>query len=223
MKNILILCAHPDDETLGLGGTLAIHKNNKDNVHVIIFTTGQFGRDESKKGIETRKLECERACKILGVKTIEFLNYDDQKLEFVNLTELTNHIESFIKKLKPNTVYTHFWGDMNQDHRRVYEASIIATRPKKNSSIKELICYETPSSTDNPMEFNNFNPNYFVDIQKVVTTKIKAVKQYKNEIPKSPHPRSVEAIQNRAKYWGSTINLNYAEAFLKIREIQSVY
>ncbi len=223
MKNILVLCAHPDDESLGLGGTLTIHKNQKDNVHVRIFTTGQFGRDESKKGIEKRELECKKACKILGVKSVEFLNYDDQKLEFVDLTELVLHVESFIKKLKPKTVYTHFWGDMNQDHRRIYEATIIATRPKKNSIIEELICYETPSSTDNPIESKTFNPNYFVDIKKVISIKTKAIKQYKNEIPNYPHPRSIEAIQNRAKYWGSKLNLNYAEALLKIREIKLVY
>lgn len=223
MKNILVLCAHPDDESLGLGGTLAIHNIQKDNVHVRIFTTGQFGRDESKKGIENRKVQCKKACKILGVKSVEFLEYDDQKLESINLTELTSHIESFMKKLNPDTIYTHFWGDMNQDHRRIYDATIIGTRPQKNSKLKELICYETPSSTDNPLEMNIFNPNYFVDIKKVFKIKTKAIKQYKNEIPKSPHPRSIEAIQNRAKFWGSKLNLNYVESFIKIREIKFVY
>ena len=221
-KNILVICAHPDDESLGLGGTLAIHTKQKDNVSVLIFTTGQFARDESKKGILKRQKQGEKACKILGIKHVEFLFYDDQKLDTTPLTDITEKIESAIEKIKPNTVYTHFWGDMNQDHRRIYEATLIATRPQNNSTINEVICYETPSSTDNSFGSRNFIPNYFVDIKKVLKKKKHAVEQYKDEILEFPHPRSLDAIENRAQFWGSMVNLEYAEAFVKIREIKLV-
>ena len=87
MKNIVILCAHPDDETLGLGGTLAIHKNNKDNVHVIIFTTGQFGRDESKKGIENRPII---SGNFLNQPASKFYNFNFKKNDFKNSNEVEN-------------------------------------------------------------------------------------------------------------------------------------
>ena len=222
MKKILVICAHPDDESLGLGGTLALHSKNGDDVTVMIFGTGQYGRDETKKGIEDRMNQGKKACKILGVNKVQFQNYEDQKLDLVPLTELTAHIEKAIRKTKANTVYTHFWGDMNQDHRRIYEATLIATRPKKSNTVNELICFETPSSTDNNYGEVNFNPNYFVNIKKVLKQKKKAVSQYKNEILEYPHPRSLEAIENRAKFWGSKVNLDYAEAFIKIREIEFV-
>lgn len=222
MKNILVVCAHPDDESLGLGGTLAVHSKQKDNVYILIFATGQFSRDETKSGIEKRKKQGEKACKILGIKNVQFLNFEDQKLDTIPLTDIIGKIESAIKKIKPNRVYTHFWGDMNQDHRKIYEATLIATRPKKDSKISEVICYETPSSTDNTFGSRSFNPNYFVDIKNVLKKKKQAVSQYKNEIPEYPHPRSIESIENRAKFWGSKVNLDYAEAFVKIREIQFV-
>jgi LmbE family N-acetylglucosaminyl deacetylase len=222
MKNILVVGAHPDDESLGLGGTLALHSQNGDNISLIIFATGQYQRDENEKGILKRRKQCEKASRILGINNIEFYNYDDQKLESVPLTELIRHIEVAIKKFKIDVVYTHFWGDMNQDHRRIYEATLIATRPKRGNKVNTIICYETPSSTDNTFGTNIFSPNYFVNIKKVVKTKEKAVSQYKNEIPKFPHPRSIEALKSRAKYWGSKINVEYAEAFVKIREIEFV-
>jgi LmbE family N-acetylglucosaminyl deacetylase len=221
MSNILVICAHPDDESLGLGGTLAFHASCGDAVHVLMFATGQYGRDESKKGISERKKQGEKAFKILGVKKFQFLNYDDQKLDIVPLTELTKAIENAIKKWKPIIIYTHFWGDVNQDHRRVYEATLIASKPKLGSPIKQVICYETPSSTDITYGSNNFIPNFFVDIKKFIKKKNQAVVQYKKEISTFPHPRSIEAINNRAKFWGSLVNLECAEAFVKIREIKS--
>jgi N-acetylglucosamine malate deacetylase 1 len=222
MSNILVICAHPDDESLGLGGTLALHASQGDTVNVLMFATGQYGRDESKKGVSERQKQGEKAFKILGVKNSQFLNYDDQKLEIVPLTKLTKSIESAIKKWKVNIIYTHYWGDINQDHRRVYEATLIASKPRLHSTIKQVICYETPSSTDITYGSNGFTPNYFVDIKKFINKKNKAIIQYKKEILAFPHARSIEAINNRAKFWGSIVNLEYAEAFVKIREIQSI-
>jgi N-acetylglucosamine malate deacetylase 1 len=219
-QTILVLCAHPDDETLGLGGTLASHVEEGDNVHVMIFADGQFGRDNSDKGILKRKEQSKKACSILGVKQVKFLNYPDQKLEKIELTELSSKIEIWINKLKPTIVYTHYWGDVNQDHRRVFDASIIACRPQISSSIKELICFETPSSTDMGNFHMKFNPNYFVNIDKVFLKKIRALKQYKSELGNFPHPRSIEGIENRAKFWGQTIGVKKAEAFFILRKIR---
>jgi len=217
MAKILVICAHPDDETLGLGGTLAVSSKKGDHVFIVFFTDGQFARDSTKRGIKYRKKNAKQACSILGVKKTEFLNYKDQTLDTIPVVELACKIENYIKKWNPEIIFTHFWGDINQDHRKLFEATIIATRPTSNSKIKQVICYETPSSTE--WGFSQFRPNYFVDIKGTINKKINAMKKYKNEIEKDPHPRSLKAIKNRSMYWGSSIGLSYAESFYIFREI----
>jgi len=218
-EKVLVVCAHPDDETLGLGGTLANHSKNGDDILVIFFANGQYGRDESKAGIKKRENQSKRACDILGIKNLKFYNYDDQLLEKIPLIELTSKIELVIKKFQPTILYTHYSGDMNQDHRRVFEAVLISSRPKPSSKIKKLICFETPSSTEWGNSQDGFIPNLFVDIENVIQKKIDAIKQYGNEVENFPHPRSVEAIISRAKYWGSTVGLPKAEVFLIVRQV----
>lgn len=217
MEKILVVCAHPDDETLGLGGTIRNHILKKDSVFLLCFSHGQFDRDESDRGISEREQQAKNALKILGTKNSRFLRYPDQKLDTISLTKLAKDIENVVKKIKPNRVYTHFWEDMNQDHRRVFEATLIAARQTPQSPITELICYETPSSTD--WGKRTFQPNYFVDITKTLKYKLKALKNYKDEISKFPHPRSLEAVEHRAAYWGSSVGRKYAEAFMIFRKI----
>ena len=217
MNRILVVCAHPDDETLGLGGTIKSHTVKKDSVFVLCFSHGQFDRDESEIGIKRREEQARSAFKILGVKNSKFLRYPDQKLDSISLTKLAKDIESIINKVKPNIVYTHFWEDMNQDHKRVFEASLIATRQVPKSSVTELICYETPSSTD--WGRRTFQPNYFVDISKTVESKLKALKNYKDEVGKYPHPRSIKSVRSRASFWGTTVGRKFAEAFIIVRKI----
>jgi len=219
MKKILVICAHPDDETLGLGGTLSLNAEKGHVCNVIFFTDGQFGRNTTKKGIEERKSNAKKACRTLGIDKVEFLNYKDQTLDAIPIVELSCKIENYIKKWKPEIIFTHFEGDINQDHRRLFEATMIATRPTPKSKIKQIICYETPSSTD--WGFSQFNPNYFVDITSSINKKISAIKKYGNEIKKFPHPRSIKAIKNRATYWGSSVGLSYAEPFHIIRKIEN--
>jgi len=217
MEKILVISAHPDDETLGLGGTIKLHSLNGANVYVLNFADGESARGKSMKNIEKRKKQGKNAATILGIKETKFLDYEDQKLDTIPIIELSKHIESAIKKWNPSIVYTHFWGDVNQDHRALFEATIIATRPTPNSKIKKIICYETPSSTE--WGYQKCNPNYFVDINKVKKIKIKACKQYKDEMQLFPHPRSEEAIMNRSVYWGSSVGIKNAEAFFMLRHI----
>jgi len=217
MNKVLVICAHPDDETLGLGGTIRKHIEKKDSVFILCFTHGQFDRDDSDKGIEWRENQAKSAFKILGIKNSKFLKYPDQNLESIPLTKLSKDIEAVINKIRPNIVYTHFWDDMNQDHKRVFEASLIATRQVPKSSVKELICYETPSSTD--WGKRTFQPNYFIDISKNIENKLKALKKYKDETNEYPHPRSIQAVKYRSGYWGSTLGIKFAEAFIILRKI----
>ena len=218
MDKVLVICAHPDDETLGLGGTIAKLSKNGDKIKVLVFTEGESGAENvSKNQIKKRKNEFEKACKILGVYKTKFLNYEDQKLDAYPLLTLAKEIEHEIKEWSPTIIYTHYWKDMNQDHRQLFDATLIAIRPSPWSKISKVICYETPSSTE--WGFNDFIPNLFVNIEKEIKKKILALKQYKNEVEKFPHPRSIEAIKNRAMYLGSSVGLSHAEAFIVFREI----
>ncbi len=217
MKRVLVLSAHPDDETLGLGGTIAKMSKNGDIIYVLVFADGETARKNNKLKISERRKQAKDASKVLGIKQIEFLNYEDQKLDTIPLVELSKHIENAIRKWNPNVIFTHFYGDVNQDHKAVFDATLIATRPTPKSKITEVICYETPSSTE--WGIQKFNPNFYEDISKFIKTKQSAFKKYKGEIEMFPHPRSLEAIFLISKRWGSTIGLKHAEAFLKIREI----
>lgn len=221
MNKILVICAHADDETLGLGGTLCHHVKKGDTVNVLIFTDGESARKESSSKIKMRQNQAKKAAKELGIVKIEFLDYPDQQLDIIPLKDLAKKIENKIEEYSPNIVYTHYWGDVNQDHRRMFEATLIACRPVPNSSIKQILCYETPSSTEWGNPFENNQPNLFVNIEKFIDKKIKAFTNYSGEIKSFPHPRSKKAIKNRAMFWGSTVGIKYAEVFYIIREITS--
>ena len=219
MNKILVICAHPDDETLGLGGTICSHVEQGDKISVLIFTDGESARGKSDSKIKMRQKQAKKAAKELGIEKIEFLNYPDQELDIIALKDLSKKIENKITKNSPNIIYTHYWGDVNQDHKRLFEATLVACRPIPNSPIKQILCYETPSSTEWGNSFQNNHPNVFVNIEKFLDKKIKAIQNYSNEIKPFPHPRSEEAMINRAKFWGSTIGVHYAEAFYMIRKI----
>lgn len=217
MAKILVIGAHPDDETLGLGGTLKLHSLRGDEITVLIISDGESSRKKSLTKIKNRQTQAKEVSKILGFKKIEFLNYEDEKLDKSPILEIIQKIESRIKEIKPDIIYTHFWGDLNQDHRKVFEATLIATRPIPESQISEIICYETPSSTEYSLE--SFKPNLYVDISDVIKIKLKALLKYKEEIRDYPHPRSEKSIINRAQYWGINSGLKYAEGFISIRRI----
>jgi LmbE family N-acetylglucosaminyl deacetylase len=218
-SKILVVCAHPDDETLGLGGTLALEAANGNDVFVLIFTHGQFGRDVTSAGIKRRQEQAKKACSVLGVNEIKFLNYEDEKLDTIPTVDLACQIEKNIRNWKPDTIFTHYWGDLNQDHRRVFESTLIASRPTPSSKINRLVCFETPSSTEWGYSPSGFNPNSFVCIDSMIKKKTSALKMYGGEISSYPHPRSIESVLNRSKYWGSSIGVKHAEAFMTIREI----
>ena len=219
MSNILVICAHPDDESLGLGGTLALHASQGDTVNVLMFATGQYGRDESKKGVSERQKQGEKAFKILGVKNVDFYDFPDNEMDKISNLEITKSIEKIIKSFKPEIVLTHSNSDLNIDHRIIYNATLTATRPMNTSSVQEVISFEIPSSTE--WNFTSpFSPNMFVDISKELKFKLKALSQYKSELKQFPHPRSLKGIEIIAKRWGTVCGYPAAEAFQIIRQIR---
>jgi LmbE family N-acetylglucosaminyl deacetylase len=220
-KKILICVAHPDDETIGCGGTIAKHIKNGDKVFCISMTDGVSSRNNFKKlDIKKRKNSKKKAEKILGFKWIENKkNFPDNQLDTVKLIEIIKVIEKAKKKIKPKIVYTHFPDDLNIDHRLVAEATLTAFRPTKKNFDK-ILAFEIPSSTDyRYYKKKIFNPNYLNDISKFWKIKKKALLAYKQEMKKFPDSRSIKGIEALAKYRGVQNGLKYAEAFMILKQI----
>jgi len=234
--NVLVIVAHPDDEVLGMGGTILRHSEKGNNVKIVYLATGITSRRKSgyknsktfeinskeikkmNKEIQNLHEDAKKACRILKVKNFKFYEFPDNEMDSVPLLKIIKIIEKEIEEIKPDLIYTHHYGDLNIDHRLVYNATLTASRPIKNS-IREIICFEVPSST----EWNyptNFVPNYFVNITNQLEKKIKSMEMYKNEIKKFPHPRSSKNLRLNAERWGSVSGFKAAEAFEVIRRLE---
>lgn len=220
-KKILVVAAHPDDELLGCGGTLAKLSRDKCKIFALFFTDGVSSRKRDKRNSIDRKKNSLKALEILGINKSKFLSYPDNALDKVPLLTLTKEIESIIEKFKPHTIFTHSNVDLNIDHELIARAVITATRPRPNYCVKNVFQFETLSSTEWNFNFKKktFNPNFFIDISDTINIKIKAAKAYKGEINRWPHPRSINGIKILAKYRGQSIGVKFAEAFYSLRQI----
>jgi N-acetylglucosamine malate deacetylase 1 len=216
--NVLVVAAHPDDELLGVGGTVASHVAKGDRVKVIVMCEGVSVRYSSDWDSEVRK-QSRQAAQILGVTDLVLGNLPDQQLDTLPLCDLVKNIEQLIADFQADVVYTHFAGDINRDHRVLAEAVLVAARPYSAPSVREILMFETPSSTEwgSPQLAAPFQANVCVDISNFLEQKIRAFSCYSAEVRPSPHPRSLEALADRARYWGSVINRPSAEAFVLVR------
>ncbi|MFO0549226.1 MAG: PIG-L deacetylase family protein [Polyangiaceae bacterium] len=216
----MVISAHPDDELLGVGGTIAKHVAEGDEVHAVVVSEGATARYA-----ETAKNELQeagrRAAAVLGLRSLEFLGFPDQRLDTFSLLDVIQRIERELDRVKPAVVYTHFAGDLNKDHRIVCEAVMTACRPIGSDFPRRVLWFETPSSTEwtPPGLAAPFAPNVFIDISAHLEKKLEAMSCYTSELRPAPHPRSTEALRDRAAYWGQIITRRYAEAFVLAREV----
>lgn len=222
MSNILCIAAHPDDETLGVGGAIARHVKDGDSVSVLILTDGVSARHGETSLQEKAAL---KACATLGVADVRFARLPDQRIDQLPLIEVIRPIELCICELRPHTVYTHHRGDANQDHRTVFGATLVAARPVGTHTVEQLLCYETASSTEWGPPFADwaFLPNVFVDICETLNLKLAALDAYRetfqSEIKPFPHPRSPDAITACAQVRGSAVGMTAAESFMLVRQL----
>jgi len=211
---ILIISAHPDDEVIGMGGTIKKLSNNKNDITLCVVSEGASAQYKNKKMIQVRKKACMNAGKFLGISKFYFLDFPDGKLDSVPQLNINKKIEKVISKTNPEIVYTTPNHDLNRDHQKVFESTLVATRPQ-SSSVKQVMCYELPGISKEP-----FQAKVFQDITNTFSSKIKAFKYYDSEIEEFPHPRSLKALENLANQRGVESGLKKAEAFNLIRKIE---
>jgi N-acetylglucosamine malate deacetylase 1 len=225
--NILIVAAHPDDEVLGCGGSIAKWVKGGHEVHVLVMAEGATSRDKHRDRVSRKETlsilaqSAKRAAEILSVETIKLRDYPDNRMDSVDLLDIVKTIEERIEQLQPAMVVTHHASDLNIDHQITHQAVITACRPQPGQTVKRILSFEVPSSTDwqSPSSGNSFIPNWFEDISDVLELKIKALKAYESEMREWPHTRSIKAIESLARWRGASVGYEAAEAFMLIRNI----
>lgn len=222
-RDISVACiaAHPDDEVLFCGGSLARHAQAGHRVATLILGAGLDARGEASAGQHAALLAAAaEAARRLGAPPPRCLDFADNRFDTVPLLSLIRAIEAFVAETKPAIVYTHHRGDLNVDHRRVHEAVLTACRPLPGATVRRILCGETPSSTEwqAPGE-RAFRPVVFHDIGAAIGAKVAAMQAYASEIRAFPHPRSAEAIRALAELRGAQSGFAAAEAFELVRAV----
>lgn len=225
--SVLVVAAHPDDEVLGCGGTIACLAAAGRAVHVLLLADGENSRASADGSgvaagaVAARNVAAEQACRILGCASLESLALPDNRMDGIVLLDVVKEIEARIARHAPTTLLTHHCGDVNVDHRVVHQAVIVACRPVPGHSVRELLFFEVPSSTEwrPPGSGYSFAPNYFVDVSSTLNRKLAALDAYARELRDFPHPRSRPAVEALARWRGATVGVAAAEAFVLGRMI----
>ena len=223
---ILVIAAHPDDEVLGAGGTIARKAREGHDVYIAIMGEGITSRFHENQQIEKTMLDTlgdhsREAAKLLGARDIHLYNLPDNRFDTIPLLDIIRLIEELIERISPEVIYTHHGGDLNVDHSILHRAVLTATRPLHPQPVREVYAFEIPSSTEWSFQSiePHFHPNTFVNISNTLTVKIEALSYYESEIRTFPHPRSPEALRAIAKRWGCVVGYEAAEAFELMRAI----
>lgn len=228
MKNVLIVVAHPDDELLGVGGTVRRLVNEGVCVRAVILAEGLTSRG-NKRGdtdqSELKKLQedARAAAVVVGYTSIDICGFPDNRMDEVDLLDIVKVVSKYVEKYRPDTIFTHHHGDLNIDHQRTCEAVLTACRPVGDYCVKRIYAFETPSSTE--WNFRNcepFCPNVFFDVTNTLESKIRGMECYRTESAEYPHPRSAEALRALGQYRGVNVGMKLAEGFELIREVMEI-
>lgn len=221
MKKIVVISAHPDDEILGVGGTLLKHKKNGDKIYWIITTNIFEHQGFSKERISSRQKEIQIISDALGVDKLFMLNYPTMSLSTSTLIEMVPKISNVFTEIKPEIVYCLNRSDAHSDHRITFDAVMACTKSFRYPFIKQVLMYECISETEFAPQLPEkvFIPNYFVDISPFLEEKINLMKVYNSELGEHPFPRSLKNIKALATFRGATVGVEYAEAFQLIKYI----
>ncbi len=210
---VVVIAAHPDDELLGCGGTVALHTRRGDRVTSIIACEGEslrYGPEGVGQAEHTRRAAAE-----LGVEDVRRLEFADQRLDTIPLTDIITPLEKVIHEVRPRIVYVQWGGDINRDHELLFKAALVATRPTEES-LATVYAFDTASSTEWGFP-RSFVPDTWVEISKTLDKKIAAMACYESEVRQYPHPRSLDALRHRARAWGNQHCMDAAEVFMTVR------
>ena len=216
LKNIVVISPHPDDETLGVGGT--IKKFSKQGVDVsVLVISGHLPPLYTLDSFEKTQGEAIDAFNILGVKNFEFLKIPATYVHQEDKSSLYTKISDFVNRFSPEILFIPF-PDRHIDHRVIFDGSVVASRPIKQNFPKIVLMYETLSETHWNVggAEHVFYPDFFVDVSKEINEKIDAVNCYQSQI-KNNSSRSIDAVEALAKFRGSQNGCNFAEAFKTVR------
>lgn len=212
-KKILVVAAHPDDEVIGMGGSIKLFTENQNEVFILFLSTGVGSRNIERQSAESRKESARSALKKLGCSEIYFGDFPDNQFDTVGILTIAKFIEAHVVKFQPEIVFTNYYEDLNVDHRIAAEATLIAVRPKPATSVTNLYFYEVYSSTGWKFGSQTFKPGYYIDILTSNLSKQMALREYKVEMDEFPSARSVQAIEYLNRYRGGTVGYAIAEAF----------
>lgn len=216
-RNILVVAAHPDDEILGCGATMAKHADQGDKVGVLFIADGVGSRQ--KQNLPERKKSAENAIKIVGATILDFLDLPDGQLDSMPILNIIQKIEEFVQSFQPEIIYTHHYGDLNIDHAITHRAVMTACRPLPKQKVTSIFSFEVVSSTEWAAETDQFNPNYFVNVEKFWDKKIKALNEYAVEMREFPHARSMKNLDALSVFRGASAGIARAEAFRLVRSV----
>lgn len=214
-NNVLVIAAHPDDELLGVGGTIALHAANGDRVTCVVAAAGNLKHDSAgEKGVFA---QARRAASTLGIHELKLLNFPDQGLDQLSLVELISPLEDIVEEVRPEVVYVQYGYDINRDHQILFQAAMVATRPMEQF-IQAIFAFDTVSSTEWAYP-RSFIPDTWVDISTTLKLKIEAMACYETELRDWPHPRSLHSLRVKAESAGSQVVSEAAECFMTIRRV----
>lgn len=221
MANVVVVAVHPDDETLGCGGTLLKHKANGDNITWIICTKISEELGFSASNIEKRKSEIELVKEMYRFDQVHNLSFNTTQLDIYPSGEIISEIANVFNKVQPNIIYLPFKSDVHSDHRNIFEATYSCTKSFRYSFIKKIYMMETLSETEfaPSTKEDSFIPNVFVNITDFFAQKLDIISIYESELGTHPFPRSLETIEALAKYRGAMAGCKYAESFMLLKEI----
>ncbi len=220
-ERVLIVAAHPDDEVLGCGGTIARHAAAGDSVDILFLADGESARGgDVAAAIAARQKMALEAASILGARPPRFAGLPDNRLDSLPLLDVIKQVEAVVAEVQPTVVYTHHGGDLNVDHRIAHQATVTACRPVPGTVTRAIYGFETLSSTEwaTGSLGEAFRPVRLHDIQRHLPEKMRAIASYAREMRPFPHPRSPEAIAALARLRGASAGLEAAEGFMVIRE-----
>lgn len=227
---MLVVAAHPDDELLGCGGTIARFASEGCDIHIAVLADGEgsrHGDPRTSPSLQeqraTRRAAAQLGAGIIGAQSVDFGEFPDNRMDSVDLLDIVKSVEALIERYRPDTVLSHHNGDVNIDHRRTHEAVIAACRPQPDHPVKTLLFFEIPSSTEwqVPGMAPAFVPNWFVDISGQLEVKQRALEAYASEMRPWPHSRSYEAVEHLARWRGAAAGFAAAEAFVLGRMLTS--